>query len=287
MAKFLKLDKTKLTNADHFNFMEEFKISLSNVDISDNIKLSSAVSQFNDAFTEEDSYFMLSRANQFTDIINQVDDERDNTYSAIRNIVNAWANCFVMSDEQAAAQRIKSIIDVYNIDINKRSSTQTAQLTNLISDLQNESMASSITLLKLRDLLEMLSDKNEEFKNLILQRNAINAQKQSGALRNARNNVDMKYDIVTQIIDAYSVVLENPTGYDNFINAWNVNIERYRRILNKNSYNSSSDDEQEESEEENTNNGGENNNNGNNGSSSNSNIINPDQNGIVEWVPNE
>ncbi|MBO4739206.1 MAG: hypothetical protein J5606_06550, partial [Bacteroidales bacterium] len=285
MTKFLKLDKTKLTNADHFNFMEEFKISLSNVDISDNVKLSAAVSQFNDSFIEEDNYFMLSRANQFTDIINQVDSERDNAYSAIRNIVNAWVNCFIMPDEQAAAQKVKNIIDIYNLDINKRSSTQTAQLTNLISDLQVETMTSSITLLKLNELLDFLSDKNEEFKALILQRNAINAQKQSGALRNARNNVDSKYDIVTQIIEAYSVVLENPEGYDNFINAWNVNVERYRRILNKSSYNSSADTDEEETEEDNTNTNGGNNNNGNGGTSQNGNNTNPDQNGIVELVP--
>ena len=285
MTKFLKLDKTKLTNADHFNFMEEFKISLSNVDISDNVKLSAAVSQFNDSFIEEDNYFMLSRANQFTDIINQVDSERDNAYSAIRNIVNAWVNCFIMPDEQAAAQKVKNIIDIYNLDINKRSSTQTAQLTNLTSDLQVETMTSSITLLKLNELLDFLSDKNEEFKALILQRNAINAQKQSGALRNARNNVDSKYDIVTQIIEAYSVVLENPEGYDNFINAWNVNVERYRRILNKSSYNSSADTDEEETEEDNTNTNGGNNNNGNGGTSQNGNNTNPDQNGIVELVP--
>ncbi len=257
MTKFLKIDKSKLTNADHFNFMEEFKISLTNVDISDNAKLTAAFGEFNDAFLDEDNFFMLSRANQFTDDINRTDYERDNAYATIRNIVNAWSNCFVMPDQQAAAQKIKSIIDVYNIDINKRSSTQTAQITNLVSDLQNEMVASSITLLMLTDLLNLLSDKNEEFKSLILQRNAVNAQKQSGALRNARSNVDAKYDTLAQIIEAYSVVLDNAAGFDRFINAWNVNIERYRRNVNKSSNNSSSDDEDEFIDEDESNSDGE------------------------------
>lgn len=243
MGEFLTINKSKMTNADHFNFMEEFKLSLSSVDISDNAKLTAAFGEFNDAFTEEDNYYMLSRANQFTDDINKVDNERDNAYSTIRNIATAWSNCFVMSDEQAAGQKIKNIIDVYNIDINKRSSTETAQITNLVADLQSANMAANITLLKLTDILLYLSDKNEEFKGLILQRNAINAQKQNGALRNARNIIDEKYDALVQLIEAYSVILDNPEGYNNFINAWNINIERYRRILNKTTYNPSEDDE--------------------------------------------
>ena len=63
MGEFLSINKSKLTNADHFNFMEEFKLSLLNVDISDNAKLTAAFGQFNDAFTEEDNYYMLSRYN--------------------------------------------------------------------------------------------------------------------------------------------------------------------------------------------------------------------------------
>lgn len=265
MGQFITINKSKLTNADHFNFMEEFKLSLSNINFGENAKLSTAFEEFNTAFDDEDSYYMLSRANHLTDDINQVDDERDNAYSTIRNIANAWVNCFIMPTEQAEAQKIKNIINVYNIDINKRSSTETAQITNLVSDLQHESMTSSITLLKLNDLLQLLSDKNEEFKNLILQRNAINAQKQNGALRNARNIVDEKYDIVTQIIEAYSVIMDNPEEFDNFINAWNINIERYRRILNKTSYNSSDDDDDNYDDNNDNNNGGNDDNNNNGG----------------------
>ena len=283
MGEFISINKSKLTNADHFNFMEEFKLSLLNVDISDNEKLTAAFEQFNAAFADEDTYFMLSRANQYTDDINRVDNERDNAYSTLRNVVNAWANCFVMSDEQAAAQKIKNIIDVYNIDINKRSSTETAQITNLIADLQQENMATRITLLKLTEILQLLSDKNEEFKGLILQRNAINAQKQSGALRNSRNIVDDKYDILTQLIEAYSVILDNPEGYNNFINAWNINIERYRRILNKSSYNSSEDDDNDSNGDDNNDNGGDNNNNNNGGITTDDNniVIDPSDGGNI------
>ena len=77
MGRFIKLDKVKLTNGLHTEFMFLFKEKLFATDTVGNTELNNYFSSFNEAYDEESRCYKLSQGSDLTQIINQTDNERD------------------------------------------------------------------------------------------------------------------------------------------------------------------------------------------------------------------
>lgn len=251
MGKFIKLDKVKLTNGLHIEFMYLFKEKMSAIDTIGNEELENYFSSFNEAYNEENRCYKLSKGSDLTQIINQTDNERDMIYSCIRNIINAWSNNGVYSSEQSSAKKLKSVLNNYKIDNQQQKDEQTSRIRNLIEDLQSPTMQTHLTKLNITALVQTLKEKNMYFAVLIDQRNTEKGLKQKGALRNARLVIDNIYDEILSYIEA-AERFTHAESYTNFINNWNNTINYYVNIFERKSYNYSNNNDDQQEEDDNS-----------------------------------
>lgn len=234
MATFNSLSyKRDLKNAQHFAFIQAFITALQQSGMTAQ-KIQALLTQLNQAFAVEDRYYMQVRASEIVAQREAADQLRDRFYTRLHRLVQAWAGSG-MEALDAAATALEKVFNLYRVKVNAQMDEETGQLENLIADLSTQQMQAHLTTINGQYLFQQMKQGHDDVKSLRLEQGVETSQKELGALAAARRQCDALYDQMTQLIESFALVADDPTPYETFIRQWNGTVKLYQDMLDRKS----------------------------------------------------
>jgi hypothetical protein len=232
MAKFQQLKYMRdLKNAQHFAFIQAFITSLTNAGFTA-AKIVAKLGELNAAFAEEDKYYMIVRASDIVAQRTAADKQRDSFYTRLHRLVQAWAGSG-MTGLDAAATALEKPFNLYRVKVSAQMDEETGVLENLISDLSTTEMQGHITTINGTYLFQQMVEGQEQVKSLRLEQGVEESEKVYGALSSARKHCDALYDEMTDLIESFAKVADDPESYETFIRQWNGTVKLYQDMLDR------------------------------------------------------
>lgn len=226
-------DKRRLKNAQHFAFIQAFITALQQSGMTAQ-KIQALLTQLNQAFAVEDRYYMQVRASEIVAQREAADQLRDRFYTRLHRLIQAWAGSG-MEALDAAATALEKVFNLYRVKVNAQMDEETGQLENLIADLSTQQMQAHLTTINGQYLFQQMKQGHDDVKSLRLEQGVETSQKELGALAAARRQCDTLYDQMTQLIESFALVADDPTPYETFIRQWNGTVKLYQDMLDRKS----------------------------------------------------
>ena len=223
MSDFLRPSKKSLKNAQHFELIDAFLKVISEAGLP-SAKVTALVSQLQTAFQEEDRWFMVARASEIIAQRRAADKRRDDLYRRLHAIIRAWAGSGMAMLDDAGTELIK-VFTLYKLNTSAQLDEESGHMENLITDISTPEMQTHLATLNCSWLFQQMVEAHELVKSLRLEQGIERSQKVTGALKKARAACDHLYDKVTYLIEAASLVADDPTPYDEFIKKWNGTLK--------------------------------------------------------------
>ena len=233
MSNFLRPNKNKLTNAQHYEFMDVFITVLTEAGFTA-AKITALLSQLRTAFAEEDRCYMVARASEIIALRDAADKRRDNFYGRVHAVIKAWAGSGIAAMEPSA-NMLKKVFDLYKVNTSAQVDEESGQLDNLITDLSASEMQSALQTLGVMPLYQTMVEAHQETKSYRLEQGMEESEKVTGALRKARKDTDGLYDELTYLIEAFTKTADDPAPYEAFIKKWNGTLKIYQDMLDRKS----------------------------------------------------
>lgn len=228
MQRFYTLDKSKLTNGQHFAFMTAFVQDLRKIEEAP-AKMKAVIDVMASALAEEDKYIKMEQGSLLTEKIYEADGLRDNGYRKFRDIVKVWAGSG-MEPQAKAAEALDRVINTYRLNIAAQMDDESGLMTNLLTDISTTEMQANVEAIGATNFVAHMRQGNEQVVALLKQRDEEKSGKAAGALRQARLNTDKAYANVVEAVEAFNYTVG---GYDEVITKWNATIDRYQEMLNR------------------------------------------------------
>lgn len=233
MAKFIKPNKVALKNSQHYSLMEAFKTVLNEANFSA-AKIVALITTFLTCFSNEDHWYMQARASEVIARRNAADTLRDKLYTKLYALVRLWQNSGNTLLE-AAAEALVKVFRLYAVNTSAQIDAETGQMDNLINDLSTAEMQAHIQTIGGKWLFDEMKAAHDEVKAIRLEQGTEESEKVAGALRKARKESDAAYDAILAAIEAFSIIADDPTSYEAFIQRWNGTLKIYQDILDRKS----------------------------------------------------
>lgn len=242
MAKFEKIDKTKLTSGQHYSFIVAFNELVGDTE-STNQKYLAALRAAYQAQVKEDECLKLTQGSELTKQLREQDLARDHNYGWLKRIVTVWVESG-LEPEASAAAGIQRLVKLYKIDVNSQIDEETGLMDNFMNDVfSNETLRTGLNTLNVMRFFQAMSEANTQVKQLLAQRGRESSEKVVGALKAARAETDAAYNAVCEMIESFSVVADDPAPFEAIIKEWNATILRYKDMLKRKSTKDSPEDE--------------------------------------------
>ena len=238
MNNFLRPNKTKLKNAQHYAFIDAFLTAIAQENFTA-AKIVALLSLLSTAFTEEDRLYMIARASELIAQRDEADHRRDDFYSRLHSLVRLWSGSGEETKD-AAATRVKVVFNLYKVKTSAQLDEETGQLDNLIADLSSADMQTDLATIGGTWLFTQMVAAHNQVKSIRLEEGTEQSEKVIGALTAARKNCDQLYDQLTYLIEAFAMTADNSAAYEAFIKRWNGTLKIYQDMLDRKSGTSSS-----------------------------------------------
>ena len=229
--KFLKLTLKKLHNAEHFQFMTEFR-NLVNRFGAAALKILKFFTEFLKRFDTLDECLVILQKSGYTEQMSMADQRRDTTFSGLVDIVNAALKHFD-AEVVAAAKTLKIVFDTYGNLAKKSGDAETSGIYNLIQDLE-EKYSAEVQKIGATEWVAELKANNEAYGKLVENRDIQSSEKPETKVKEARVDVDETYRDITALIESFVKLTDNDNEaalYKDFITNMNVIIERYKNRI--------------------------------------------------------
>jgi hypothetical protein len=185
---------------------------------------------FGDALGSLDSALRVEQGSNKSAEVYQLDKLRDTTWSAIRGRVNATVRSPVEAEEESA-RKLKRVISLYGNMRKMSYNEESAALTNLVGDLQNETYSPHVDLIGITTWVAMLKEQNEHFQTVLNQRNTELAGRLNADVRSTRLIIDPIYKQMVKRINATITLDMAAEGVETFVNELNEKIKYYQTQL--------------------------------------------------------
>lgn len=228
MQRFYTLDKSKLTNGQHFAFMTAFVQDIQKIEDTP-AKMKTMIDAMAAAQADEDKYLKMAQGSLLTEKIREADELRDNSYKKLRDIVKVWTGSG-MEPQATAAETLNKVISTYRLNTAAQMDEESGLMTNLLTDISTSEMQANVTAIGAANLVANMRQGNEQVVALLKQRDEEKSGKVVGALRQTRLNSDKAYANVVEAVEAFNYTVG---GYDEVITKWNATIDRYQDMLNR------------------------------------------------------
>ena len=181
----------------------------------------------------QSAYNVLNNAYQFdkysldTERLKKTDDDCDHVFMAVKKMTQAQQAFEFNASVKDAADRMMVCIDKYRIDVEEDYLGENNKLQQLIEDISTSpSLTADAQTLGLTSALAQLSDLVTQMRTLLTQRGM--AAPSKGAMKAARATMEDAYRWLIVIINAATMMDDNPNRFSNFILALNRNIDYLR-----------------------------------------------------------
>jgi hypothetical protein len=226
----MKIEKLKLIalrNEEHFQLANELD-QLIKVETPQKLQIEIDYGIFKVHLADESLAIQVIQKSATSDLIADKDIERDNIYRGLADAVKSYLNHFA-EDKQTAAKRLAILLDQYGNLTMKPYNEETAAIHKLAEEART-AYKDDFALLNLHDWIDELEIKNLDFERLMKKRYSEEADKTDLRMKNVRMHVDIS---IRKIIDRINAILliNGPTGYENFVNEVNARFSKYQLIL--------------------------------------------------------
>ena len=231
MKKPLTLVFRKLHNAEHFQYMTEFRDLLIHFNPAA-LKIMKLFTPFMNLYTLQDVCFMIIRKSNFTELLNDADRYRDSLWKVLINMIDAATKHF-SADVVAAAKRVKVVADTYGNLANLPKDKETSLLFNFTDELM-VNYAADIELIGATAALANLKESNDKYELIVKERDAQTAQKPDEKMKDIRVDIEEAYYDIVGAVEALGKLTDieiEQKRYDGFITELNVVATRYKNLI--------------------------------------------------------
>jgi len=201
MKEILKANLNNARNAEHYQFHSDV-LSIVTAEVATAQKIDGLRSDYVALFDKENAAFIQNRAYESTKEIEAKDRERDDLFLYIKQTVDSNLHCPVAT-KKAAAEKLAFAMKPYRSANSKAFAENTAQVTNLVLDLQSEAYAGYVQLLGLTEAVAQLQAANDEFNAIYMGRSGEKLVRASSeTMKSIRPKVDAAYRTLASAINA-------------------------------------------------------------------------------------
>jgi hypothetical protein len=226
--KIKKIRLSHLRNDEHFQFGTEFK-DLVNTTTPEALNIRAQFDNYLPLYAQEDEVLKKIMKSVFTEYIQAADHKRDRTFRGMADAAASALKHF-NPDTQAAAKRLKIVLDTYGNVVRKPINEETSAIYNLLQEL-NGNYATDVTTIGIADWVAELEENNNALEALMKNRYDESAAKTDLVLKQVRRQADAAYHAIAERIDALFLVEEGTGVYEHFIRSWNTIVEKYHNAL--------------------------------------------------------
>ena len=201
MKEILKANLNNARNAEHYQFHSDV-LSIVTEEVAAAQKIESLRSEYVALFEKENAAFIQNRAYESTKDVEAKDRERDDLFLYIKQTVDSNLYCPV-ANKKATAEKLSFAMKPYRSANTKAFAENTAQVTNLVQDLQSEAYAGYVELLGLTEAVAQLQVANNEFNAIYMGRSGEKLVRASNEnMKSIRPKVDTAYRSLASAINA-------------------------------------------------------------------------------------
>ena len=228
--KIKKTNINNLRNDAHFQFHTEFKELVERIG-ADSIKIEAQFNDYLSLYKNVDDGLNKITKSAITRQIEEADKARDKIWSGLVEMNKAATKHFD-SGIREAAERLKILFDTYGNLAIKPLNEETSSIYNILQELEGK-YAADAKIVGIEQWVAELKTCNNKLSNLMQERFEESASKSNIVLKTARAELDKSYNKITERLNAL-VIVEGIAGYETFIKTWNVVVDDYAAILNRN-----------------------------------------------------
>lgn len=186
--------------------------------------LSEVKTEFDTAFSALENALHIVKKNEQTDVILELDKQRDSLLTSFIMHCKIFQN-HPENQKKEAARRAVIQIEAYGKSPERRAyRDETAIIRNLIQDFSKPQADQDITLIGAKEWLAHLKPINEKFDTLHSNRTLEESEKEIGKTKDARNEMQHKFDRLCKAIEAMAFV-KGEANYLPLANAINEEVK--------------------------------------------------------------
>jgi hypothetical protein len=182
------------------------------------------------SIAKENGCYKIIRRNDFSELKEEVDGERDGLLIGVSKTIRAATDHF-KPEVKEAAKRIKNILDAYNRSVpmvKQPYDAETASIENFLNELKTKH-ADDIKIIGVTEWIEELELVNTRFDKLAKASNEQQAQKTEYRMVKIRREVDKDWKNIIALIKA-DIIRNGEEDYRDFISEWNELVKHYNDI---------------------------------------------------------
>lgn len=207
MKEILKANLNNARNAEHYQFHADV-LSVFTEQMATEHKIENLRADYAALFQKENTAFIQNKAYEATKEIEAKDRERDELFLYVKQTIDSNLYCPVAS-KKAAAQKLQFVLKPYRSANTKPFAENTAQVSNLVEDMQLPENAEYVTALGLAEAITQLKAANDAFNAVYMGRSGEKLTRASNEnMKSIRPKVDEAYRTLASAINALYQVNE-------------------------------------------------------------------------------
>ena len=225
--KIITIKLTQLRNEEHFQFMTEFRDSVTQFN-AQTLNIAEGFAQLQTLYAQELEALQVVRKSATTEQLTIADAERDAIFRGFDDSVKSLLNHFDPAKQQAAA-RLRVVLDQYGNIARKTYDEETAAIGKLVVEATG-ALAADIATLGLTDWIAELDRRNLAFDTLMKSRYTETSARTELRMRTVRLEIDAVYRTITNRLDAL-MLINSSAAYEPFVRELNARVDRYNDII--------------------------------------------------------
>ncbi|MDX2304840.1 MAG: DUF6261 family protein [Microscillaceae bacterium] len=235
---------SKLRSGEAVSFFDNLKSILAKADLNQ-LQLSTIVRELLSHVNALTPLYKSERGNKITRSLAVLDQQRDNLFMAIRSLLDVHMRAHPQESLRPRAEELLENFSRYGVDLYRKSyQEETAGLKAIMETIDAQAeLLEGIRQLALTDYYEALKQTNLEFDKTYLERNSAYAVIPKEKMQEERYKAEQLLNSLTQKINAYLVLSENPAPYQSLAGEINALVSTYQDSANRRASKSSPSEE--------------------------------------------
>jgi hypothetical protein len=218
-----------LRNAEHFQFMTEFKTAIGSY-TAETLGVKDLLPPFLIALEKENLALKIEQGSAKSEAALNLDKLRDKIWkSAWLRIESAMLS--PLEDEVESGNVIRRVFEVYG-DIRRHPLNQeSGEMSNLVDDLLKPENATHLQNIHLDKIVPELKKANDQYIQIVSDRNVEVSGRESGNTKAARLEVDPLYELIVETINASITLKTAKPETGKFVDEHNQRVKVYQATL--------------------------------------------------------
>jgi len=227
---FLSIYLKNLRNSEFVQFNQDLLTIISSNN-PEELKINEQYTELNQLQETLTSVFKQDQGSSITEEITQIDERRDDAFTGISTLINAYTNHFDDGIKNAAKLLSKSL-DSYGPGVIRLNyQAQTSTVADITSKWRTQpELATAVERINLTAWVNHMDAQNSLFNERFLARINETADNPDIKMKEIRDLMIEKYSILLKYISAYATINSNE-AYNQVVSRLNTLIEQYNRLL--------------------------------------------------------